>query len=204
MEPGSIRRLDHLPQLPDQPLWRSYRDWYLAQHCLIPSFARQRVGMREESPGVFVGLRTQIAPGARLVGTSWIGASVWIGPNVTIGAGSIIEDGCYVDEGAEISGSIVGPRTYVGAFTELRDSFAWGRELLNLGTGSLTEVVDRFLLSEVEMSSNVVSKWLNSLPGIGTDGQAGRRLQSLRRLLSPEIPGPPPRRNSPASGPRLF
>lgn len=142
--------LDTLPQLPERPLWRSYLDWYGAQLTLLPVLAAQRVGMREIEGGVFVGLRSQVAPDARLIGPCWIGANVFIGPRAVVGPGTVIEDGCYVDTGAEISGSIIGPQNYIGAFTEIRDSFAWGNELLRLETGSLTVVADRFLLGEVQ------------------------------------------------------
>ena len=148
--PARIITLDRLPQLPQQPLWRSYRDWYAAQQALIPALARQRVGMREAAPGVFVSLRSQVAGDARLLGPCWVGANVFVGPRATVGPGTIIEDGSYIDGGAEVTGSVVGPQTYVGAFTELRDSFAWGNELLHLDTGSLTEVADRFLLGELQ------------------------------------------------------
>lgn len=141
--------LDALPQLPQQPLWGSYRDWYGAQQALLPILAPLRVGMREVAPGVFVNRRAQVARDANLLGPCWIGADVFVGPRTTVGPGSIIEDGSYMDGGAEIAGSVVGPRTYVGAFTELRDSFAWGNRLLHLDTGSLIEVTDRFLLGTV-------------------------------------------------------
>jgi len=154
LAPARVLTLDQLPQLPQQPLWRNYRDWFSAQQALMPVLARQRVGTREVSPGVFIGLRSRIAADARMSGPCWIGASVFVGPGAIIGPGTVIEDGSYVDAGAEIVGSIIGPQTYVGAFTEVRDSFAWGNELLHLDTGSLTKVADRFLLGELQVRRN--------------------------------------------------
>jgi hypothetical protein len=74
-----------------------------------------------------------------------------------------VEDDVYVDEGAEISRGVIGPKTYVGALTEVRDSLAWGRDLLNLANGSVTEVTDHFLLGELgppkrPASSNVLGR----------------------------------------------
>ncbi len=150
LPPARIVELDRLPQLPNQPLWRTYRDWYSAQLALLPAMANRRVGMREMAPGVFVGLRTRVDPSATLLGPCWIGANISIGSRAVVGPGTVIEDGSYIDSSAEVSGSIVGPQTYVGAFTEVRNSFAWGRDLLNLDTGSLTEVSDRFLLAGLQ------------------------------------------------------
>ena len=160
-----VLTLDHLAQLPQQPLWRSYRGWYAAQQGLLAALASKRVGMREMTSGVFVGLRSQVASDASLQGPCWIGDGVRVGSRAVVGAGTVIEDGSYVDEGAEIVGSIVGPQTYVGRYTELRNSFAWGRDLLHLDTGSLAEVNDRFLLSEVRIQRNLARGLVNALRG---------------------------------------
>ncbi len=155
--------LESLPQLPHQPLWRSYRDWHQAQLELLPRLAEQRVGMGRLGPDVYVGLRSGVAPDARLAGPCWIGANVYIGPGVSVGAGTVIEDGCYIDRGAEIAGSVVGPGTYVGKYTELRSSFVWGGDLLNLDSGSLTQVTDPFLLGELRAPNRWVGRWARAL-----------------------------------------
>lgn len=144
-----VFRLDRLPQGPDHFLWRSYRDWHVAHQVLMPILARQRVGMREIAPSVFVHLRSQVFANSRLMGPCWIGANVYVGPGTVVGPNSVIDDGSYIDEGSEVVGSVIGPGTYVGGFTEVRDSFAWGNQLLDLDTGSFTEVVDPFLLGEL-------------------------------------------------------
>ncbi len=156
--------LDSLPQLPEHALWSSYQAWHDAQQKLIPVMARQRVGMREIRPGVFAGLRSQVAPDATLEGPCWIGAQVCIASGAAIGPGTIIGDRSYIDEGAEIVGSIVGPQTYVGAFTEVRDSFAWGHHLLHLVTGSTVKVADPFLLAEMRGRKRLAAALANFLP----------------------------------------
>ena len=133
------------------------------------------MGTREVSPGVFVGLRSQIAPDAILSAPCWVGANVFVGSRAAIGPGTVIEDGSYIDTGAEIVGSIIGPHTYVGAYTEVRESFAQGNELLKLDTGTLTEVTDRFLLGELRGQK----RWLGGMPAA---------LRNLWRRLSRPVP----------------
>ena len=145
--PTQILTLDDLPQLPQRLLWAGYRRWFETLHEFMGKALLLRVGMREVQPEVWVGLRSRIAADAKLIGPTWIGAHVWIGPQTTIGPRTIIEDDCFVDEGATVAGSVIGPRTYVGAMTEVRNSLAWGADLLNLDTGSVVTVPDRFLLS---------------------------------------------------------
>ncbi len=171
--PGeSVMTLDHLPQAPERPLWDSYQGWYEAQLALLPAFAAQRVGMREVTPGVFADLRSQIAGDASLVAPCWIGSGVFVGSQAVVGPGSIIEDGSYLDSGAEIVQSIVGPQTYVGSVTEIRGSFAWGSELLHLESGSLAQVTDRFLLSEMRVRSGFAAGLAGIIRGIGNRGTA--------------------------------
>lgn len=185
-DPERVREfiLDRLPQLPQQPLWGAYRDWYSAQCALLAVTAGQRVGMRELSPGAFVGMRSQVASDARVAGPCWIGANVFLGPGAVVGPGSVIGDGSYIDEGAEISGSVVGPDTYVGRFTEVRDSFAWGNELLHLDTGSSTQVADRFLLADLRPDTGVVGGLAGAVRAFrdritGKSRRAARRPENL-------------------------
>ena len=146
--PFDVMTLDRLPPLPEQPLWESYPAWFETLAGFMPRAAAD-VGVREVQPGVFVGLRSQVHKDARLVAPCWIGANVRIDDRAVIGPRAIVEESAYVDEGAEISASVIGPQTYVGVLTEVRDSFAWGRQLLNLQNGSRLEVPDSFLLREL-------------------------------------------------------
>jgi hypothetical protein len=160
--PQDILTLDALPQLPDRPLWQDYAGWQAALLAWLPQGAKERVGMRELEPQLFVGRRSRIASTARLHPPCWIGECVWIGPGAIIGPDTVIEDNVYVDQGAEIVHSVIGPRTYVGGLTEIRDSLAWGRDLLKLTTGSHTEVTDHFLLGELGAPAR---RHASALPG---------------------------------------
>jgi hypothetical protein len=146
--PLDVVSLGALPQLPGRPLWESYAGWQAALLAWLPAGAQVKVGMRELAPGVYVGRRARVAASATLHPPCWVGEHAWVGPGAVVGPETVIEDEVYVDQGAEVVRSVVGPRTYVGALTEVRDSLAWGRVLLKLTTGSHTEVTDPFLLGE--------------------------------------------------------
>ncbi len=148
--PWDVLVLDHLPQLPAHPLWRSHRGFSAALRALLPEWTNRRVGAREVAPGVWAGLRTRVAPNAELRGPCWLGAHVWIGPRAVVGPDVVIEDGCYVDEGAELKDAVVGERTFVGGLTQVQGSLALGRRLINLDSGSMVDVPDPFLLSELQ------------------------------------------------------
>jgi len=150
--------LDYLPLLSDQPLWESYSRWFATLLAFMPRAAHHQVGMRETAPGVWVGMRTRIAQTAKVTGPCWIGSNVFIGPRCVIGPDTVIEDGAYVEESAEVASSMIGPKTYLGALTELRHSFAWGDGLLNLPTGSFTAITDGFLLRDLASSSGTTAE----------------------------------------------
>ena len=148
-EPHDVFFLDALPQLPGIPLWRSGAYCFqLFERCFTEA-AHERVGVREYAPGVFLGMRSQVAPTAKLEAPCWIGSQVWVGPGAVVGPRAYVEDGSYIDHGASVSESVVGPRTYVGAMTDVRRSIAWGKGLHNWQTRAFTDVADDFLLADL-------------------------------------------------------
>lgn len=147
--PGSeVALMDCLPP-EGETLFRSTEDWFQRIQAAIRTAAPTRVGYREIAQGVWIHVRSRVSPEAHLEGPCWIGQHAWIGSRARIGAGTIIEDNAYIDDGAEVYNSWVGPGTYVGALTEVRDSMAWGRGLFNVRTGSFVEITDAFLLGEI-------------------------------------------------------
>lgn len=145
--PDDIVVMDHLPGLPQQPLFASYAAWFAA---LLERMSRastpDRIGLREIRPGVWMGLHARVSPGAELRAPCWLGENAYVGPDAVIGPRTILEDRVFVEGGAEIADSIVGPETFVGALTRIKDSLAWGNRLVNWRTNSCMEVPDRFLL----------------------------------------------------------
>lgn len=141
--------MDHLPQRPEHPLFASYQSWFSAILAFLPEAAHtnQRIGFREIQPGVWAGLRTQIANTAVLHAPCWLGENVSIGHECVIGPGAILEDRVMVESTAEVLHSVIGPETFVGALTRVEHSIAWGSTLIDWKSGSCTHVPDAFLLS---------------------------------------------------------
>ncbi len=163
-----ITVLEHLPDMPDYPIFRSYRDWYKGVLAWMPRAASlSRIGLRMRGPDIWCGLRTRIAPSAKIHGPCWLGNHVQVGPETVIGPNAILENRVVVDSAAEIRSSIVGPDTFVGALTKVENSIAWGNNLIDWQTGSCTQVPDPFLLSAL---------------GTGSPEKANVSGSSIRRL----------------------
>ena len=145
--------------------------------------------MREIKPQVWVGRETQIAPSVKLTGPCWIGHGVHIGANAQVGPNVIVEDGSFIDETAELLESWVGPQTFVGALTQVKESLAWGHTLINHKTGSHIVVPDPFLLSSVEQARTAVKSLIapRKLPTFFTDTFA-RPIAALANLKA-KLPG---------------
>lgn len=146
--PGAdVRRLDHLPGLPEFPLFTNYAAWFAALTAWLPrARTPARIGVHEIAPGVWAGLHTYIAPGVKFQGPVWIGAHARIGAGASLGPHAVIEDRAWVDPGALVANSVVGPDTFVGGLCELNESLASGNVLVNWRDGSRLEVSDSFLL----------------------------------------------------------
>ena len=149
--PNDVILMDNLPSLPQLPLFTSYADWFAAARALMPhALTPDRIGVREPKPGVWVGLNARVAAGAKLIAPCWIGERTWIEAGATIGPNAVLEREVFIARGAEVSHSIIGPETFVGQFTEVRNSIAWGSTLINWERDSCLKVPDAFLLCSRE------------------------------------------------------
>jgi len=145
--PDAISLLDHFPGLPEYPLFTSYRAWFEALCQWMPrAITADRVGMRQLSPGVWVGTDSHVSPEAQLRPPCWIGRHVFIGARAVVGPQAIVEDGAFLEPAAEVAGSCIGPDTFVGKLARIVDSIAWGDTLINQFNDSLITVPDPFLL----------------------------------------------------------
>ncbi|MEI7535022.1 MAG: hypothetical protein WCK57_11695, partial [Verrucomicrobiae bacterium] len=81
---------------------------------------------------------------------------------------AFVEDAALVDSDAEITASWIGSRTYIGALTQVQNSFAWADGLLNHRNGSFTEIVDAFLLGDLQGEHGFVrsSPWFGKLAAL--------------------------------------
>lgn len=149
-EDTRVLKLETLPSMPTQPLWESTEGLYDVMRRL---FRHAETGtsltMRRMASDVFVSTRARISSTAVIEGPAWIGPQVIVGENAHILPGSIIEKAAYIDRDATVRGSWVGPKTYVGAMTEISHSFAWGDGLENWRLASFIEITDDFLLASL-------------------------------------------------------
>ncbi len=149
--PNDVIAMNHLPGLPQHPLVNSYADWFAGVRALLPrALTPDRIGVRELKPGVWVGLNAHVPSGAKITGPCWIGERVWIEAGATIGPNTVLEREVFIGRGAEVSHSLIGPETFVGQFTEIRNSIAWGSTLINWERDSCLRVPDAFLLCSRE------------------------------------------------------
>lgn len=149
--PADAIVMDYLPGRADLPLFDSYSSWVAAHEAWMSAAGSpDRVGVHEISPGVWTGLHTRIAPTAQLRAPCWIGDEACIGAGAKVGPRAFVENKAVVDRGAEVVDSVVGPVTYVGEHTELRDSIAWGSTLIHWKLNSAIKVPDSFLLSSMD------------------------------------------------------
>lgn len=156
--------IDHLPGCPDLPLFDHYAGWFAAARAWLPHAATPgRIGLREVSPGVWIGLRAEVHPRAQLVAPCWIGDYVRVAADAQIGPGAILDDRVVVDVGARVAESSIGPDTYVGKYVSVERSLASGATLVNWRNGSHVEVPDAFLLGRLAPGDRAVQR--TSVPG---------------------------------------
>ena len=150
-QPHDVLVANGTPISGEAPL-ENARDWFASLRRFLPRACEQRVGVREIEPGVWVCLRARIEEGVRFEAPCWLGEGAWVRAGARVGPGAYIEDEVMIDHDAVVSESWIGPRTYVGALTQVHGSLAWGSGLFNYDSGSFLDVPDAFLLSELRPS----------------------------------------------------
>lgn len=196
--PESVVALDHFPGHPDRKLFGSYADWFLGVRTWLPSARTpDRIGLREIQPGVWAGLHVRIAPDVRFRAPCWLGDHVVVGARASLGPAAILENRVLVEPGARILRSVVGPDTFVGALTLLKNSLALGNILIKWQTGSSVRVPDAFLLAALREHGprrrpvsllKRSSAWL--APVIAPLMNWRELLSPRRRLLRDDLPPP--------------
>lgn len=162
----AVITLETLPQWPDKPLWETTESLFELIMTKISTVALEsRLTMHKIAPNVFVSTRARIAPTVKIEGPAWIGAQVIVADHAHILPGSIIEDAAYIDRHACVRGSWIGPKTYVGAMTEVSHSFVWGNGIENWRTSSFLEITDDFLIASLKRQpfSSARSSWFARL-----------------------------------------
>lgn len=146
-EPLDTVLLEHLPGEVQHPLFDSYEGFFRAvEHWFPKVMTPERIGLRSFQPGIVTGTRTRISSQAVLHPPCFVGQDAVIGPDTVIGPNGYVEERSIVEAHAEVVESHVGPETFLGMLTELRDSLAWGNQLVNWKRNSRTEVPDAFLM----------------------------------------------------------
>lgn len=146
-EPEDVMVIDHLPGLPGIKPFTSYTAWFSAMAEWMPKLAEtSRIGLKQLSPGIWVGRRAVISREAKLIAPCWIGDNVRIERGAVVGPFAFLEDQVVADVACEINHSWVGPDTFVGELTKVENSLAWGSSLVNWKSGSHLLVPDSFLM----------------------------------------------------------
>lgn len=139
--------IDHFPGFAGEKLFESYTGFFSAlQFWLSQNSVQPRIGVKEIKPGVWVGMRTQVSPRAKLIAPCWIGENVLIKEDAVIGPMAILENGVVVENNATIYESWVGSETFAGSLIQVKDSLALGNLLVNLRLYSIIRISDSFLL----------------------------------------------------------
>lgn len=165
----SIITLDTLPLRVDKPLWESSSALFdlmvLSLHGTSPE---SHPAMEEIAPEVYVSSRAKIAATAKIEGPVWIGPQVIVGDHAQILAGTVIEESAFIDSHAIVSESWIGPGTYVGALTNVQNSFAWGGGIENWRKAVFLEVTDDFLLTNLthRSSGDLRSGWFTRITAL--------------------------------------
>jgi mannose-1-phosphate guanylyltransferase / phosphomannomutase len=116
---------------------------------LAGHFAGLIIPGREVARGVRVGRRTNVPAAAIKETPVLIGARCSIADNAELDSEVIISNDVVIDSRAVIRSSVVMPNTYIGELVEVTNAIVAGNRLIHVDTGTVTNVVDSFLLASI-------------------------------------------------------
>jgi hypothetical protein len=151
-----VIRLDHLPTIEDENnLTETYDGLCKASNLLLKSLnLKDRIGLKQWQPGVWVGLRTKISARTKITPPCWIGNDVHISAESVIGPDVIIEDRCLVEGNNEIAKSIIFPETFIGPGVDVTNSIVNGNTIVNVQTASVLQVPNSYIVSSLSKARN--------------------------------------------------
>lgn len=155
----NVRVLDSLPD--GTPLWLSHAATFdqLTARVDQPQIA-ESLTMKEIKPQVWISTKANIADGCIIEAPAWIGPHATVSKGAVIGPGTIVEAHAFVDEMAALKQVWVGPSTYVGAATNIEQSFVWGHTITHWRDGSSLEVRDSFVLNDLSAKPMKRVSWI--------------------------------------------
>jgi mannose-1-phosphate guanylyltransferase / phosphomannomutase len=107
---------------------------------------------REVSSGIRVGRQSRI-PGSAIKGAPvFVGSRCRIDRSAELMNDVVINDDVIIDGQATLRSAVILPHTYIGELVDVSDCIASTNYLISPATGSVTRVVDSFLLSGLKRS----------------------------------------------------
>ncbi len=116
----------------------------------VGALKHYRLEGRQIQPGIWVGKNVNLHPSIRLTAPVHIGDNAQIGAHTEIGPETVIGEDVIVDEGATIQKSTILNHTYIGKMVNIQNRIVYQNTMIDVATGTHTQVVDPFLLNALE------------------------------------------------------
>jgi NDP-sugar pyrophosphorylase family protein len=94
-------------------------------------------------------------PGATLSRNSVRGGNVFIGAASHADEGAefagdvVVGERVLIDRKAKLANTVILPNTYVGAYTDIRNTIVWGDLLIRVDIGVITKISDKHILADI-------------------------------------------------------
>lgn len=118
---------------------------------------------KHKQNGVWIGRNPVIHPSARITPPVLIGENCRIGKSVELGPDVVVGDNVIIDDEATVVDSVIMPQSYLGRFVNVDKRVIVRSQFIDIPTAQSIEIVDRFLLSEVDegVVERSLKRWLS-------------------------------------------
>lgn len=138
-----------------------------ADIAALPKVRFPSIEGNQIAPGIWVGLNHIIHPTARLAAPLCIGEGCRIGYNVELGPEVVVDASVIIDDEATVRHSTILKRTYVGKLVDVNHRVIQHSRMIDTNTAECVDVVDKFLLSNIELPSISTARLLRVMDVLG-------------------------------------
>ena len=148
------------------------RSWYLMSSKVMENSCLFTLPGYSAEKDVHLGRNVVLERGTKVKPPVILQDNTWCARNVSLDGEVVVGQGSFVGEGAHLARTIIGDNTYVGVGLELLDKIVVGRRIIDVQTGSWTDVEDPGVADAI---GGVGFGWLRKLWAFLAGNSRGRR-----------------------------
>ena len=151
---------------------RDIKSWYRMNSAVLENAWLFTLPGYSAEENIYLGRNVVLERGTKVKPPVILQDNTWCARNVSLGGDVVVGQGSFIGEGAHLARTIIGDNTYVGVGLEIEDKIVVGRRIIDISTGSWTDIEEPGLAETIGEGGFA---WLHKLWAFLEGTSHGRR-----------------------------